>query len=100
MNDKIDILKESFSIIVTKFPQDEEKEDLVEKLESVLKSPMIGQKAKYLLEIGLKKLFIFRKPARNTSVENLTLLDEVVTGMEFLNMTQNRDNFRFVLEED
>ena len=77
----IEILKNCFSIIVTKFPSDEEMEDLVEKLEKVLESPMIKPKAKILLEIGIKKIFIFNKPARNTVVELPTLLDEIVSGM-------------------
>ena len=73
MIDNIQILEHSFSIMVSKFPKNDEDYDeayLKKKLTDILESPIICEKAKFLLTKGINKLFIFEKPSNGENLQN------------------------------
>jgi hypothetical protein len=64
MNDKIEVLENSFAIMVTKVPKELEKQVLMSKLESIQESPIISEKAKFLIQIAKDRVFIFEQPEK------------------------------------
>ena len=100
MSNDVTILKDSFSIMISKFPMDEDEEYMHEKLSSILDSPIISEKAKYLLKIGIQKVNIFEKPKKGDKIQNTQLLETLVSRMEFVDMAKHSTNFQFKLDED
>ena len=89
MINEIDIVKDCYWIMVTKYPKDNEDYDeeyLKHKLmpDNIIDSPNISEKAKCLLKIGVSKLFIFYKPKKGEKLKDDKLLGKVVNGMNFL----------------
>ena len=100
MFENIEILKNSFALLVTKVGSDEEdheREEISKIHKKLTENDQYSLKLKTLIEYAIKNLFIFCKPTPG-EFKNETLFVEIYESLTFLKVSDHRRQIKLTID--